>query len=135
MNTIEFQYQGQLRTGATHLKSGNSLTTDAPVDNHGKGETFSPTDLVATALVSCMITVMGIKAEKHGCDMGEVTGSVKKVMADNPRRIGQLNVVIEFQGHRLSGQERALMQQTALNCPVAKSLHPDITQQVQFIFD
>ncbi len=135
MNTASFKYLGGLRTEATHLKSGSNLVTDAPTDNHGKGETFSPTDLVATALVTCMITVVGIQAEKHGWDLGEITSSVKKVMVSAPRRIGQLNVSIEFRGHRLNDLERNLVQQTALNCPVALSLHPDISQQVKFVFD
>ena len=111
------------------------MFTDAPTDNHGKGETFSPTDLVATALVSCMITVIGIKADKHNWDIGEVKGTVKKVMLDSPRRIGQLIVALSFKNHRLSQAERSLVQTTALTCPVAHSLHPDISQQVQFSFD
>jgi len=135
LNTAEFTYLGELRTEATHLKSDTTIVTDAPTDNHGKGEAFSPTDLVASALVTCMITVVGIQANKHGWDLGKVSGTVKKIMVDGPRRIGQLNVTLEFRDHRLSGTERALVQQTALHCPVAMSLHPDISQQVQFVFD
>lgn len=135
MNTASFKYLGGLRTEATHLKSESVIVTDAPTDNHGKGEAFSPTDLVAAALVTCMITVMGIKAEKHGFEMGEVTGATKKVMADAPRRVAQITVDITFKGHRLSSTDKNILEQTALSCPVAHSLHPDITQLVQFHYD
>lgn len=126
---------GGLRTEATHLRSGKVILTDAPVDNHGQGEAFSPTDLVGASLVTCMITVMGIKAEKHGMEMGEVAGTVKKVMASNPRRVAQLNIEISLKGHRLSSTERNILEQTAITCPVAHSLHPDITQQVKFSYE
>lgn len=135
MNTADFKYLGELRTESTHLRSGNSIVTDAPTDNHGKGEAFSPTDLVATSLVTCMITVMGIKAEKHGMDMGEVTGTVKKVMASEPRRVAQLNVEITIKGHRLSSNERNILEKTAITCPVSHSLHPDINQHVKFSYE
>ena len=134
MNTAEVVYQGDLRTEATHLRSENTLITDAPVDNNGKGEAFSPTDLVATGLVTCMITVMGIKAEKKGLKMGEVRGSVKKIMADAPRRIVRLDVEIHFKHASLSGSERMLLETTAMNCPVAKSIHPEIMQNIKFIY-
>lgn len=132
MHTAEVFYQGALRTQATHPRSEQQFITDAPVDNNGKGESFSPTDLVATGLLSCMITVMGIKAEKLGLSMGEVEGSVKKIMTDNPRRICRLDVEIEFKKDSLSPQERKMLQTTAINCPVAKSIHPDIMQNVKF---
>ena len=135
LNTADFKYLGGLRTEATHLRSDTSILTDAPTDNHGKGEAFSPTDLVASSLVSCMITVMGIKADKHNMDMGEVSGTVKKIMASEPRRVAQLNVEIAFKGHRLSSTERNILEKTALTCPVAHSLHPDITQQVKFSYE
>ncbi|MEM7035799.1 MAG: OsmC family protein [Bacteroidota bacterium] len=135
MNTANIEYQGALRTEATHLRSGNSLITDAPTDNHGKGETFSPTDLLATSLVSCMITVMGISADKKGIDLGEVSGTVKKIMADNPRRVAVLQVEIHFRNRQLSGSEKTLLENIALNCPVARSIHPDVSQQVKFVYE
>lgn len=135
MDTAEITYQGALRTVATHLKSGNEIVTDAPTDNNGKGEAFSPTDMVAASLVSCMITVMGIAAERRGLNMGKVNGTVKKVMASGPRRIQQLIVRIEFAQHNLSTAERSFLEQIGINCPVALSLHPDLVQQVHFHYD
>ena len=111
------------------------MLTDAPVDNEGKGETFSPTDTVAVGLLTCMLTVVGIKANKHGWNLGEFKGEVKKVMADNPRRIIALVVHLHFKGHNLTTQNRVIVQQTAIHCPVALSLHPDINQQVHFEYD
>jgi len=134
MNTAKVDYQGELRTLATHLRSEDTLITDAPVDNNGKGEAFSPTDLVATGLVSCMITVMGIKAQKKDWKLGEVEGSVKKVMADTPRRICRLDVEIHFKKNSLSLTERKVLEATAINCPVAKSIHPEIIQNVKFVY-
>ena len=135
MNTAEITYESGLRTAATHLRSGESLNTDAPTDNNGKGEAFSPTDLTATSLVSCMLTMMGILAERKGINMGSVQGTVKKVMAEAPRRIAQLKVEVTFAKHNMSMGDRQLMEQTAINCPVAKSLHPDIVQQVKFKYE
>lgn len=134
MNTVESVYQGALRTQSTHIRSGDTLLTDAPVDNNGKGEAFSPTDLIATGLLTCMITVMGIHAEKKDLDMGKVTGTVKKVMVDMPRRIGQLNVEITFENSSLSPGQRKVLENLALQCPVAKSLNPEIIQSTKFIY-
>jgi len=133
--TANTQYLGELRTSSTHLRSESKLITDAPVDNHGKGESFSPTDLVAVAMTTCMITVMGIAAEKNDWQMGEVTSSVKKVMAAAPRRIARLEIEIIFTGHGLNSSEQSLLEQIALNCPVAKSIHPDVVNQVKFLYD
>ena len=132
MNTAEIRYQGDLRTLSTHLQSGNAIVTDAPVDNHGRGEAFSPTDLLASSFVSCMITIMGIQAMKRGIDLGQVTGTVRKVMAENPRRVARLEVKITFEGNTLDADTRRQIEQAGLNCPVAKSLHPDIVQDVTF---
>ena len=133
--TAQSKYLGELRCENTHLKSKTILVTDAPVDNHGKGASFSPTDLVATGLVSCMITVMGIRAEKSNMQMGQVVGSVQKVMGDAPRRILQLNVSLNFQGHNLNSSERHILENIAYNCPVAKSIHPEIVQKIKFSYD
>jgi len=135
MPTVSLTYQGSLRTEAVHEKSNNVLLTDAPTDNHGKGETFSPTDLVATAMISCMVTVMGILARKRNMNMGNVSSSVEKIMVNSPRRIGGMNIIITLSNHRLSMNERHLLEQTALNCPVAKSIHPDIQTHVKFVYN
>lgn len=132
MPTVSLTYEGSLRTRLVHEKSGSLLQTDAPVDNHGKGEAFSPTDLVAAALISCMVTVMGILAESKGFDMGKVTGSVNKIMGENPRRITGLDLVLEFSNPHLSQKERQMLENAAMNCPVAKSIHPEIIVQVRF---
>ncbi len=132
MPTVSLTYEGSLRTRLVHEKSGSPLQTDAPVDNHGKGEAFSPTDLVAAALISCMVTVMGILAESKGFDMGKVTGSVNKIMGENPRRITELDLVLNFSNPNLSQKERQMLENTAMNCPVAKSIHPEIIVQVRF---
>lgn len=135
MPTASIHYLGELRTEATHNRSGEHITTDAPVDNNGKGERFSPTDLVASALVSCMITVMGIKARDRNWDMGELSGDVEKIMASAPRRISGLNVVLRFKNHNLSASERKVLEQVAMTCPVAKSLNADIQMPVRFEYD
>lgn len=134
MNTAEIRYQGDLRTLSTHLQSGTTILTDPPVDNHGRGEAFSPTDLLASSFVSCMITIMGIQAMKRGLDLGQVTGTVLKVMAENPRRVARLEVKITFEGNGLDADTRRQIEQAGLNCPVAKSLHPDIVQDVTFSY-
>ncbi len=124
-------YSGELRTNALHLKSQNKIITDAPTDNHGKGEAFSPTDLVATALASCMLTIIGIRGNKHRIDIGNPRATVEKIMADNPRRIDKIKVDITFD-RNFSGKEQKMIEEAALNCPVAKSIHPDIDQIVSF---
>lgn len=132
--TATVSYLGELRTEATHLRSGNVIITDAPVDNHGKGEAFSPTDLLATSLVACEISIMGIVANKHAIDMGKVSGTVEKIMAENPRRVSILNIVLTFEGGNLSDKEKIILEHAAETCPVAKSLHPDIQVNVQFVY-
>jgi putative redox protein len=134
LNTAAIRYQGNLRTASTHLQSGDTILTDAPVDNHGRGEAFSPTDLLASSFVSCMITIMGIQAQKRGLELGEVSGTVLKVMAESPRRVARLQVEITFEGNTLDADTRRQIEQAGLNCPVAKSLHPDIHQDVSFSY-
>ncbi|WP_035563743.1 OsmC family protein [Hymenobacter sp. IS2118] len=134
MNTATARYAGQLRTEATHVASGNIIQTDAPTDNHGRGEAFSPTDLVATALGSCMMTVMGIVAERHKLSLVDSTFSVVKHMSsDAPRRIAQIDVTFSLPA-ALSGSDRTLLERTALTCPVTLSLHPEIRQNVVFLY-
>lgn len=132
MVTAKIIYQGNLRTEATHLKSGKTFITDAPTDNNGKGEAFSPTDTVCAALASCMLTLIGITANKHSFSLGNIEVEVTKYMADKPRRIDKIDVGISFKGKEYSEKEKAFVQTAAINCPVAKSLHPDIVQEVKF---
>ncbi|UYQ91545.1 OsmC family protein [Chitinophaga horti] len=133
MQTAEIVYNGELRTTSTHVRSGTVVETDAPVDNNGKGERFSPTDLVSSALGSCMMTLMGISAKQHNWNIDGTKISILKIMGTDPRRITGVNVEITFPaGHGLGEKERAILERTALTCPVAKSLHPDIVQDVKF---
>lgn len=133
--TATARYEGQLRTEATHSASGTIIQTDAPVDNHGRGEAFSPTDLVGTALGTCILTTMAIVAERHSVDLVGSTVSVKKTMSqDGPRRIAQLDVALHLPTS-LSTADRALMERTAHTCPVALSLNPEIRQEIQFIYE
>ncbi|MBS0027934.1 OsmC family protein [Chitinophaga sp. 22321] len=133
MQTASIIYNGELRTTATHLKSGTVIETDAPVDNNGKGERFSPTDLVAAALGSCMLTIMGIKARESNWAIDGTKVSVLKIMGTEPRRITGVNVVFDFPaGHNLGEKERTILERAALNCPVAKSVHPELVQDVTF---
>ena len=132
--TSKIVYTGELRTEATHLQSGTIIGTDAPKDNHGKGELFSPTDLVATALGSCMISVMGIVAMKENITTVDgAIAEVTKVMYAEPRRIGEIHIKITFPRKDFSDKEKKIYERAALTCPVAKSLHPDIKQVIDFI--
>lgn len=133
MATANVHYEGQLRTQCTHIQSGTTITTDAPTDNHGKGEAFSPTDLLATSLVSCMLTTMGIAAKKHNIPFEKADAALQKVMASDPRRVSAVIVTVNMAGSPgLSDEQRTMLEEVALNCPVAKSLHPDIEQQIKF---
>jgi uncharacterized OsmC-like protein len=135
MNKIsEISYLGNLRTVATHLKSGVQIITDAPPDNHGRGEAFSPTDLVSTGLGNCMITLMGITANAHNITLGKIDAEVQKIMGSNPRRI--IEIVIDFRIENLdfTEKQKQLLEYAALNCPVAKSLSPEILQTVSFTY-
>jgi putative redox protein len=132
--TATAQYEGQLRTEATHVASGTIIQTDAPVDNHGRGEAFSPTDLVGTALGTCILTTMAIVAERHDIDLKGSTVQVKKTMSqDAPRRIVQLDVDLQLPAS-LSEANRALLERVAHTCPVAVSLNPEIRQEIQFSY-
>jgi len=131
MVTIQSLYAGSLRTEATHLRSGTKLITDAPVDNQGKGEFFSPTDLVAAALGSCMITIIGIAARSQGFSIDGATWETTKVMADNPRRISEIIVNLTFPPNNYTDQQKRLIEHITRTCPVAFSLHPDLKQTVK----
>lgn len=135
MATSLVKYVGELRTEATHLQSGTVINTDAPKDNYGKGEAFSPTDLVATALASCMISIMGIVALKEGMtSIDGASAEVVKVMYSDPRRIGEVHVKIVFPKKNFTDKEKKMYEHAAHTCPVAKSLHPDIKQITEFIW-
>ena len=127
------EYKGELRTEAVHLKSGKTIITDAPIDNQGKGEAFSPTDLVATALGSCMITIMGIVAEREGIILNGTTAEVEKVMATSPRRIGEVKIKIKFI-QKLNRDQRDKLERAAKTCPVSGSLSENLKETIEFIY-
>jgi putative redox protein len=131
MKTAKVTYLGNLRTECEHLKSGATFITDAPIDNNGKGEAFSPTDTVATGLASCMITMMGIKAETLDVSLNGTIARVTKTMAANPRRISRIDVEIEVPTN-LSEKFQKILENTANTCPVLYSLHPDIEKVIVF---
>ena len=129
--TSKVTYDGDLRTTCVHLKSQNHFITDAPTDNNGKGEAFSPTDTVATGLASCMLTVMGIKARDLEVDLKGATAEVTKHMASNPRRIIKIEVIMALPGG-ISEKNRKILEHTGNTCPVHHSLHPDIEKVIEF---
>ena len=127
-------YNGDLRTTCTHLKSGNHFETDAPTDNNGKGERFSPTDLLATSLGTCMITVMGIKARSMGFDLNDAKIEVLKIMKADPRRVGGIELTIHIPDalKNIDEETKAILKHTGDTCPVMKSIHPDIEVKVDW---
>lgn len=124
-------YLGELTCEATHVRSGNVIRTDAPVDNNGKGEAFSPTDLLATSLAMCMMTVMGIAAREKGIPLGKMNASIEKIMGTNPRRVAGIHIVLELEEKGWDEKQWAILVHTAQTCPVAKSLHPDLHQNIE----
>lgn len=133
MAIAKITYEGALHCEAIHLKSGKGLETDAPTDNNGKGEAFSPTDLMSTSLGLCMITIMGIKARSMDLDLEGTEIMVEKVMASDPRRIAEIGLSIRIP-HDLPEKTREILEAAGRACPVAKSLHPDVVQSVQFVW-
>jgi len=133
MPDIEIIYTGDLRTKAEHLKSGVVWNTDAPVDNMGKGESFSPTDMLATALGSCMLTIMAIKANQHNIDIKNTRVEVQKKMGENPRMISKIELKIIF-SNDIEIKYRKLLERAAHQCPVSKSIHPNIDESVEFTY-
>jgi putative redox protein len=126
-------YLGDLRTEATHLRSNNSILTDAPIDNNGKGNYFSPTDLVATALASCMLTIIGMAANSHGFDISDTICEIEKIMESNPRRIGTIKINMTFpNGKKYDEKTKNIIEKAAMTCPVIESLHPDCKKIVTF---
>lgn len=134
MATSKITYLGDLRTTSTHLKSGEIIITDAPTDNQGKGEAFSPSDLLSTSLGNCMLTIIGIAARTHGFSIDGTTAEITKTMAQEPRRVGQIDVVLQFPSQNYSEKEKSIIEKAARTCPVALSLHPDIKQNITFNF-
>jgi len=134
METTKTIYLGELRTKAQHVRSGDEIITDAPIDNQGKGEAFSPTDLLATALGSCMITIMGIAAREHGFDIDGTKASIWKIMESNPRRVGEVKIDLHFPKNDYSEKQRKIIERSAFTCPVYLSLHPDLKKTITFNF-
>lgn len=131
--TSKTQYLGDLRTEAIHINSKNQIITDAPTDNQGKGEAFSPTDLVATALGSCMLTIMGIKARDMDVDIANTHIDIQKIMGTEPRRITEVVLDINVKSSKqLDEKQKTILERAALNCPVAKSLSEELKQTVKF---
>ncbi len=132
MATVKTVYLGDLRTESTHLQSGQRLITDAPVDNRGKGEFFSPTDLLATALGSCILTIMGIRARDEGIDITGTELEITKIMASDPRRVAEVVLEFTFPQATFSDEEKRFLESLAGISPVPLSLHPDLRQTVSF---
>ena len=135
MVTINIEYQGSLRNQMTHQPSGQVVTTDAPLDNKGKGEAFSPTDLLASSLGACMITIMGIKADNLGISIDDTNVVVTKHMSDNlPRRVAQIDIDINIP-HKLSDKHMNSLRRAAVTCPVAESIHPDLKIELNISYE
>ncbi|WP_018476118.1 OsmC family protein [Pontibacter roseus] len=134
MATIHNTYTGELRTTASHLASGNTIITDAPIDNNGRGEAFSPTDLVCAALGSCMMTIMGIVANRNGIQLEGMRIETTKIMSAEPRRIAEVVLNIQMPANGYTDKEKAMLENAARTCPVALSLHPDVKQTVTFLY-
>ncbi len=134
--TSRVVYEGNLRTVCTHEKSGSIIETDAPIDNQGKGERFSPSDLVATALGSCMLTIMGIKARDMQVDITGISIDVEKIMTTDPRRISGINLTFQVPTElRLSQKQQTILENAAHTCPVFYSIHPDIEVKTTFLWN
>ena len=132
MATVTAKYLGDLRTECVHVASGTTLVTDAPVDNQGKGEAFSPTDLCATALASCAMTIIGIYGRSHDVDVTGTTIEVTKTMSANPRRIGKIEMIFTMPDRDYTDKQKLMIERAALTCPVHLSLHPDVEQVFTF---
>ncbi|WP_375558707.1 OsmC family protein [Bernardetia sp. OM2101] len=130
---IKIVYQGSLRTQSTHINSQKTLITDAPKDNHGKGEAFSPTDLVCSSLASCQMTIMGILAEREGINLEGLEAYIEKIMTDKPRRIARIKITYRCpETLQFTVEEHEKLHRAAMTCPVGLSLHSDIVQEVKW---
>jgi putative redox protein len=133
--TSKVTYSGGLRTECVHIKSGNKIITDAPPDNHGKGEAFSPTDLMSTSLATCMLTVMGIACEARSMNMDGAVAEVTKIMAANPRRVAEIHITLTMPNKGYTDEQKKMLEHTGRTCPVALSLHPNLIQNITFVFN
>lgn len=133
--TASIIYKGNLRCECTHLQSGSSIETDAPTDNRGKGERFSPTDTLCVSLATCMITTMGIRCEDMQVDISGSRLEVTKHMLSEPRRIGKIEINLHLQGKNISEKDRTVLEKIGDNCPVMKSLHPDLTVETVYVWE
>ena len=134
MATVSAKYLGDLRVECVHNQSGTKIITDAPTDNQGKGEAFSPTDLCATALGACAMTIIGIYAKNHGVDVTGTEVEITKTMSADPRRIGKIEVVFKMPPRSYSAKEKTIMERCTASCPVHMTLHPDVEQVFTFIW-
>jgi putative redox protein len=134
METAKTKYLGDLRTEILHVRSGRIITTDAPLDNKGKGENFSPTDLVASALGSCVFTIMGIAAREHNFSIDGATCAITKIMTDNPRKIGEIKIEFEFPANNYTDKQKKILDHCVKTCPVALTLNESVFQNVTLKF-
>ena len=135
MISMKARYNGDLTCTATHLKHGVELTTDAPLDNNGKGSTFSPTDLLCTSLATCMMTLMALTSNAKGIQLGHIEVNIEKIMASEPRRVSGINLHFTIENKGFDHREMEILKNAALTCPVAKSIHPDIIVNTEFLFE
>lgn len=134
MATIKTTYLGDLRTEITHVQSGNKIITDAPIDNKGKGEYISPTDMLSASLGSCMLTIMGISAKAYGFDIDGTKMEITKIMGTEPRRVAEIDIDVIMPQISYTDQQKRLIESAAKSCPVEHSLHPDIKRVFRFIY-
>lgn len=134
METARTKYIGDLRTEIVHIHSGSLITTDAPVDNKGKGEYFSPTDMVSSALGSCIFTIMGIAAREHGFSIEGSSCKITKIMTETPRKIGEIKIEFDFTGTTYTDKQKKILEYCVKNCPVSRSLNESVFQNVTLIF-
>jgi uncharacterized OsmC-like protein len=135
METARTKYLGELRTEMVHVRSGKIIITDAPVDNKGKGEYFSPTDLVASALGSCIFTIMGIAAREHGFSIDGMSCSITKIMTEVPRKIGEIKIEFDFRDKIYTDKQKKILEYCVKTCPVALSLNASVNQNVTLLFN
>lgn len=133
MTKMQVKYLGNLRTEAVHLDSGTKILTDAPKDNQGQGEAFSPTDLLASSLASCMLTIMGIRARTHQIKIEGTSCEVEKIMQSSPRKVAEIKVTVKLQGQSLSAEQLKMLEEAALTCPVFLSLDPAIKKTIHWV--
>lgn len=134
MEKLTVNYEGKLRTNLLHHRSNSIINTDAPIDNNGRGSFFSPTDLLAASLASCMLTVVGIAAEKNGFSIDKSTAEVEKHMQSNPRKIEEIKIKLRLNAQKYNEKEKRIIEKAAINCPVALSLSKNLKQTIEFIY-